>query len=317
MTNEFDNIIKIINEKNNFLLTTHQNPDGDAIGSISALGLFLKQLGKNVDYFVQTPISREANLLNEISNFNNRIIEGYDAVFTVDCSSRSYVYAPEYYYDIKPRIVIDHHATNEYYGDINYVGECSAAAELVYLLGQKLDIVFTPEMAEAIFLGITSDTGSFKYTNVTSQTHKIVSELYEVVGSSEPFAYISYKVHKETSYQLLKVLSLALDTLELFCDNKVSMMVVTKDIIDNNGGVVGDDVVNYGINIENVEVAFLVKEYNNQKYKISIRSRGKIDVKDIAYEFSGGGHAAAAGFTYKGDIEELKKSLIEKVALML
>ncbi|MGV8906476.1 MAG: DHH family phosphoesterase, partial [Acetobacterium sp.] len=158
-------IIDCLKENNNFLILLHQKPDGDAIGSAIALGKGLKQLNKSVDYFIQFPIEEKLLFFPEIEYFNQSLKEKYDVIIFLDCSSYEFAFKPEVFPQAKVNLVIDHHTSNNCYGDLNYVEITGATAEIAYRIIKTLGTKMNEEIADAVFTGISTDTGSFQFSN--------------------------------------------------------------------------------------------------------------------------------------------------------
>lgn len=303
---------KIFKEKNTFLIMAHQKPDGDAVGSAIALGLGLKQLGKNVDYYMDTNIEKRLSFFPEIESFNqDRFAGQYDAYVFVDCSSYDYARKPELLPDGPVKVVIDHHLTNVGYGDANHVENTSACAELIYRLLVRLGVVHDDQIAEALYTAISTDTGGFHYSSVTADTFDILKALYE---HPNRFALLADRLHRTKGYDELKLYGKAIDSLTRYADDRLAWIVMDEATIQSYGGMVnvGDDVANIGIQLEGTAVAATVKENNPGEYKISLRSAEPypVDVSLIADRHGGGGHMRAAGFNYAGDLADLKQELV-------
>ncbi len=308
-----ESVAKIFKEKNTFLIMAHQKPDGDAVGSAVALGLGLKQLGKNVDYWMDSNIEKRISFFPEVLNFNQQRYESqYEAYVFLDCSSFDYAYKPDKPMEDGIKIVIDHHMTNMGYGDVNHVENTSACGELIYRLLTQLGTSHDDQIAEAIYTAISTDTGGFQYSSVTSDTFEILRQLNNYPNR---FALLADKLHRTKSFQEIKIYGKAIDTLTRYANNRLTWIVLDNATISSYGGMVnvGDDVANIGIQIEGTVVAATIKEFNPGEYKISLRSAEPypVDVSHIADNYGGGGHKRAAGFNYTGDLSDLKEKLIE------
>lgn len=307
-------ILDCIKENQSFLILAHNKPDGDAIGSAITLGKGLKALGKTVDYYIETPLEDKLQFFNESRYFEDEVRDEYDVVVFLDCSTLEYAFKPVPMVGAKIIMVIDHHATNEGYGDLNFLEITSATAELVFRIVDALGVEFDPEMVEAVFTGISTDTGGFQFSNVTADTHLILSRLYE---KRDNFAVLSKRLHSEKSYAQMKLYGRAVDSLQLFEDNTLAWTFLSYADICKYGGPVQitDDVANIGMNVIGVQLSATVKEVDSGMYRVSLRSKTpfKIDVSLIARKYGGGGHMRAAGFSYDGELKALKKELIELI----
>ncbi|MEF9918454.1 MAG: bifunctional oligoribonuclease/PAP phosphatase NrnA [Eubacterium sp.] len=307
-------ILDCIKESQSFLILAHNKPDGDAIGSAIAFGKGLKSLGKDVDYYIETPVEDKLQFFNEINFFNERLKNSYDVIALLDCSTLDYSYRPEPMVQTKNVMVIDHHKSNNAFGDYNFIEITSATAELVFRILTALDVSLDNEMVEAVFTGISTDTGSFQFSNVTSDSHVILSELYKLKSN---FAVLSKRLHSEKSYAQMKLYGKAIESLRLYENNTLAWVELSYDIISEYGGSLNitDDIANIGMNTIGVQLSATLKEVENGIYRVSLRSKSpfNIDVSILANEYDGGGHMRAAGFTYGGDREKLKEKLIQLI----
>lgn len=305
-----DEIIECLNENYSFLILLHQKPDGDAIGSAIALGKGLKQLNKSVDYYIQLPIEEKLLFFPEIKCFNQSLKEKYDVIVFLDCSSYEFAFKPENFPEAKVSLVIDHHKSNYCYGDLNFVEITGATAEIVYRLLKALSVKISEDMADAIFTGISTDTGSFQFSNVTADTHQILSELYTIKPN---FAPLSKILHNQKNFCQMKMTGAAIHSLEIIADTPIAMMVLDQETIASYGGSlnISDDVANIGQNTSGVIITALLKEVKDGEYRVSLRAKAPYDIHKVALKYGGGGHERAAGFTFGGDIDLLKKDLLD------
>lgn len=309
-------MIETLKDHRTFLLLTHKKPDGDAVGSCIALGKGLKALGKEVDYYIETPVEDKLKFFSEIGYFNEKMEKHYDVILLLDCSTLEHAHLPEHLPEHGTLAVIDHHKSNDAYGDVNFIAITSATAELAFRLLKALEVEMDNEMIEAVFTGISTDTGSFQFSNVTSDTHLILSELYKM---KDHFAVLSKKLHSEKSYSQMKLYGKAVESMSLFADNTIAWILLKYEDISKYGGPLNitDDIANIGMNTIGVQLSATLKEVDNGEYRVSLRSKSpfNIDVSELAKAHGGGGHIRAAGFTYSGDLDVLKqelKDLIEK-----
>ncbi len=305
-----EEIIKCIKNNQRFLILLHQKPDGDAIGSAVALGKGLKWLHKTVDYFVELPLEEKLTFFNEVQFFNQHLAKEYDVIIYLDCSSDSFAFTPPNIPEAKLKLVIDHHKSNSFYGDLNYVEITGATAEIIFRILQALDVIIDEEMADAVFTGITTDTGSFQFSNVTPDTHLIASDLYTIKSD---YAHLSKKLHTQKSIDQMKMTGAAIQSLELLDSAPIALMILDHDTITKFGGTINitDDVANLGLNTVGVAITALVKEMERDEYRVSLRSKYPFDIHKIALKYDGGGHERAAGFSFSGDLNELKRDLMD------
>ncbi len=304
--------IESIKENNKFLIVSHKYPDGDSIGSQIALALGLKKMGK--DYFIYNedpPTDRYSRFkkINLIKTKKEDFNE--DITFIIDSASLDRIGNIKDEIDHeKPIINLDHHISNEKFGDINIVKPYySSTAEIIYELLNKLTEI-DKEIATYIYIGILTDTGSFRYPNTTSHSLRVASKLvnYGVVASQ-----VSEFIWFTDPPARIKLLGDVLQNITLH--DKFSIMIVTREMLINRGGKEEDtnEFVDYGLTIKNVKATAMIKEREGGILKVSLRSKNDVSIQELAAEYGGGGHKTAAGFTYKGELKVLKKELEDKL----
>lgn len=312
-----NDIFKEINKAQKIVLLTHQNPDGDAIGSTMAMYIYLKKIKKEVEViipsfsknFENVPFIREAKEIGTIDK--------YDLAIALDCATMRLLNGwSQYFYDATERIVIDHHSSNSMFGDINYVDPSSpACAQILYDIFKYKKIEIDSDMAKCIITGIITDTGGFQYSGINSQTFEIASEFIEK-GINIPQIYKEVlSTHTKTSFELRKI---AIDRLEFLDDGKVTFTYITKKDEDKVNAQTGDyeGIVNVGKEIEGVEVSIFLHEQDDGM-KASLRSNSYVNVSDVCLMFGGGGHIRAAGATMQGTPEEIKNKILKEVERQL
>ncbi|OCB01024.1 DHH family phosphoesterase [Clostridium beijerinckii] len=300
-------------------LSFHTSPDGDAIGSTLALLNALRHLGKDSYIISRDVISDNLSFLsfaNEIDGNTLQPKEGTDLVMILDCGNVERISADLSNY--KGKIInIDHHISNEGYGFINYVDVSAAATcEISYLLAKELEIDFNNKtdveinIGNAVYTGIVTDTGSFRHSNVTKRTHKIVSELIELgVNNSK----VHSNLFDNKPFEKVKLMGCVLSNIELALENKVAVLEIPKGMLEefNLKNTDTSDIISVGLGIKGVEVSMLLKEVEDG-VKGSLRSKNDVDVRKVAEVYGGGGHIKAAGVMQKGvDIETAKENLLK------
>ncbi|MBN7572609.1 MULTISPECIES: DHH family phosphoesterase [Clostridium] len=300
-------------------LSFHTSPDGDAIGSTLALLNALRHLGKDSYIISRDVISDNLSFLsfaNEIDGNTLEPKEGTDLVIILDCGNVERISADLSNYKGKV-INIDHHISNEEYGFINYVDVSAAATcEISYLLAEELGIDFKNKtdveinIGSAVYTGIVTDTGSFRHSNVTKRTHKIVSELIELgVNNSK----VHSNLFDNKPFEKVKLMGCVLSNIELALENKVAVLEIPKGMLEefNLKNTDTSDIISVGLGIKGVEVSMLLKEVEDG-VKGSLRSKNDVDVRKVAEVYGGGGHIKAAGVMQKGvDIETAKENLLK------
>lgn len=318
--NNFDEISRVIQKNKNFLITSHINLDGDGIGSELALYFILKKLNKKVTILNQDRIPKIYDFLpdsDKVQYWNNNRInpKSIDVGIALDCSSikrigRTY----EIFKDIKTIINIDHHKSNENFGNLNYL-DCSASSvgEIIYELITFLNIDLLDEkISTCLFAAIITDTGSFRYSNVSSKTFGVASHLTRYRIKSH---LISNNIYNRSTYPGLKLLGESLLTLEMDDSNYVSWLTITRKMLNDTNANDEDveGIINIATTLNNVEISILFRETKDNKVKISFRSKGNFDVNKFAGKFKGGGHPNAAGCLCSGKLDEIKEKILSKL----
>lgn len=308
-------LIKQITQGDSFVIVSHENPDGDSIGSQFALAIALKALGKNVEIQSKNHVPKIYNFLHgETFSLTNRIsLKDQDILIVLDCSDLDRTG-----FDFSDQIPsvdinIDHHISNTYFGTYNWVDtKASATAEIIYHLLLYMGAKITSDIASNIYTAISTDTGSFQYSNTTSETLRIASDLVEAGADSHEIALAVYDRRSASS---LRLIGIVLNEMENCLDNRLSILVVTKGILEQCNATYEDteDLVALPQKVTENEISVLIKEIEDGEYKISIRTKRVLDASKIARRFGGGGHHNAAGAKQKGDLATIKSMLVEVI----
>ncbi len=310
----FSNVISKIQESKNIAILSHVMPDGDNIGSSLALYNVLHAMGKYVKYILDDDVPKIYKFLKGSEKVQKpEKEEKFDLVFVLDCGDRERLGKSAMYLEGATVVVIDHHISNKYFGDINIVNpKASATGELIYNLLVEMDYKLDIKAAECLYTAIVTDTGQFQYSNTTDITHNIAGEL---IKSGVVVADISNKVYQSNPKGKVLLIKEALESLEFFNNDTITCMALTQEQIKETGSVDSDteNLINFGRDIDSVEVAVFIKEITKEKVKASLRSKNRIDVCKIAAKFGGGGHIRASGCTIYGSVEEAKKLIINAV----
>lgn len=320
MINNIDNIIKYINGSNDFVVTSHLSPDGDNIGSTLAMYYSLQKLGKNVNYVLDDNTPLNLRFLVEGVNIlksNEFSMENYTLI-SLDCGDIPRICVIDEIKNNAQRLIcIDHHASNESYGDLNYIDvDGSSTCELVYNLFVRMSEVsgidlIDEKVATALYTGLVTDTGNFSYSNAHASSFEMANKLL-IAGAKRDT--IIQNIFQSNPYNYYKLLGEALNTLEII-DNKVASIVITKEMLKRNCISFNDTdgITPYTRDIEGVEVGILLKEKKENEVKVSLRSKNYVDVSKIAKVFGGGGHIKASGCTIYDSIENAKAKVLEQV----
>lgn len=312
-------IISEINENNSFLITTHENPDGDAIGSSLALANFLRKLGKDVHVYCCDIVPDNYAFLPLADTVAQTIPDfRFDVCFILDAGDMNRTGNDFAAYNQCGKIInIDHHPDNRNFGAINLVDpKASATAALVYRIIKHSGQSFDYPTALCIYTAVVTDTGSFRYSNADPEAFAITGEM--VAQGINPW-HVAERLFESQPKQRLELLALALATLHVVERGDVASITVTLDMFDKTGATADltDGFINYPRSIRGVEVAVFFREVETGVSKVSFRSKGKVDVSSLAAAFGGGGHRNAAGCKIDGPLEETKKKVISYLEQVL
>ncbi len=318
--NNIDKIIDFIKRSDDIIVTSHMSPDGDNIGSTLGIYYTLKKLGKKVHYVLDdTPPQNLTFLVDEIEILKSDKVELSDySIIALDCGDKQRIcLSEELINNAQTLICIDHHASNDYYGDLNYIDiEASSTCELVYNLLSRFEItenttIIDEEIATSLYTGLITDTGNFSYSNASPSSFEMARNL---LAKGAKRNTIIQKVFQSNPYVYYKLLGEALNTLDIV-EEKIASIMVTKEMLKRNTISFNDvdGITSYTRDIEGVEVGILLKEKKEDEIKISFRSKNYVDVSKIAQSFGGGGHVRAAGCTIYDSIENAKQKVLEAV----
>ena len=303
-----------IRQGNRFLITSHRNPDGDALGSGLALQRLIRKMGKEASVVVRDgfgaplrniPGSDEVSITDTLpSDYPN----AYDALFTMECPEVArcgYPILPG------PVINIDHHLGNEMYGEVNYLDiEAPSVGEMILQLNRHhLRLPLDRETAIAMYVSLASDTGFFRYHNTTLRTFEAAEEL---VRAGVVPGDVSLWINESASRGSIKLLGLCLTTLEFAADGRIATIELPKRFFIEAGATPEDTegIVNYGRMIDGVLISALLKEGDENSTRVSLRAKPGPDVQAVASMFGGGGHKAASGCTIPLPLGEAKTKLV-------
>ena len=307
-----DNIIEEIKLAESIAILTHENPDGDAIGSALAMYNGLKQIGKIVDVIIPEFPSIFNFLLGSDEVKKEGKETNYDLAIALDCGDLKRLDGfSKYFENANVRISIDHHSANTMFADYNFVNPTApACAQILVSVLPELGVEIDKNIGTCLLTGIITDTGGFKYSGVTAETFEFAAELLNKgVNVSETYKRVLQTISK-SSFELRRK---ALNRIEFFEDGKIAFSYITKKDEEEAGAVNSDHdgIVEIGRDIEGVEVSILLRE-RDEGYKISLRSNNYVNVSDICLVFSGGGHIRSAGGSINLPLEQAKEKIIEE-----
>lgn len=315
---EMENVIEEIRKRDNFLITSHMHPEGDSIGSQLALFNVLKKMGKNAVIVDQDKVPDNLKFLAGAQNVRFELPAGFNpaTIIVLDCPVKERIGKVSNTFDEKLFIVnIDHHVSNEFFGDINWVEpRMSSAGEMMYYIIKKLGYEIDANSAQAIYSAIVTDTGMYNYDNTTRATHEIVGELID--AGANP-SYIFKKIFENRNVHQVRLLGKVLSDIKLEEDGKLAYICLTRAMLEESGvkDITTDEFIGYPRSIKGVEVAVFFNEKGTdcETVNVSFRSNGDIDVNRIACAFGGGGHKKASGCLMKGSTPEIKEKILGAV----
>jgi phosphoesterase RecJ-like protein len=314
-TDELRAVADAIRAHDRFLLTIHENPDGDALGSLLAMKLALDQLGKDVVMFLQgtTPLPKEYEFMNLDELQRGAPRDGDDRiVVALDCASASRMGPdPAVLERAKLVVDIDHHHDNTRFGQVNAIlPKASSTGEILYDLFRELGVKISPEIAEALYIALVTDTGRFQYTNTTPRTLRVAAELVEAGADVH---HIFQFVYENVAFAKLKLVARALDNAKVYEGGRIIVSHLERTDFEDAGAEepFSEGIIDYLRAVEGAEVAALIREppsQNGPTRRVSLRTRAEqIDVSAIARKSGGGGHRQAAGFSSEASVDEITK----------
>lgn len=304
-------ILKVLNQGKRFLVCSHGRPDGDAVGSVLAMGMFLEQLGKHADLAMADPvpkIHRELPCADKIRT-TQIVHEPCDAVILLECDGleRTKIRGLEQFFLVN----IDHHATGREYANLNWIDyKAASVGEMVYRLVKAAGARITPQMATCLYTTALTDTGGFRYGSMQASTFDLARDL--VAAGADPVR-IAQNVYFSTPVSKLLLMGAALGNLK--CEGRLAWLWVTYQDMERVGATEEDceGIVNFALCASGVEAAIFLHELPEQRIRLSLRSKGQVNVAAIAERLGGGGHTNAAGCTLEGPLV----SALDKILLLL
>jgi len=310
----YKDVVDKITENNNIYLISHINPDGDNLGSLLGMSFALKKLNKNVKIIKTDNIPNEYLFLPMIESFSEVYPSSIELLLVLDCSDLDRLGAHKQIIDKSKFIInIDHHKSNTFFGDINIVNPKSASTgEIVFDIIKVLDVEINADIATCIYTAISSDTGRFMYENVTSYTHNKVAEL---INTGIDLSTININLYQKKSLASSKLFINSLTNLRLYNKDKIGIASVSQEMLTQYNANMDETegIVSFIRDIENIEIACLLKEIKKDEIKISLRSKNYVDVSEICAIFNGGGHKRAAGCTIYSDLVIAEERILTEI----
>ena len=300
-----------LRERDHFLLITHRRPDGDTLCSAAGLAAGLRRLGKTV--FLLENAEAAPNLKKYVSGYfaPEDFVPAH--IVSVDIASEELYPENAAIYLGRVELAIDHHISNTGYAASSYITESSAACgEIVYTLLRELGVRIDPETASLLYIATATDTGCFSYANTTAMTLQIASEL---VTAGAPNGDLNKEFFRTKSKSRIALEVMVLESVDYYMDGSIAFVSVTREMLSRTGAdeTMLEDIAALPGQIEGVAAGITLREQPGGATKVSVRTNRTINANRICAEFSGGGHAMAAGCTIKAPIPEAKRMLLEAI----
>ena len=312
---ELKKIATLIKRSRKIAIVGHVNPDGDCIGSVTALLQAIRKSGRECYMYLDAPVPRYIEYLMK-PDYVTDVDRDYDLCIALDCADRSRVADGKGIFENEPKTAsIDHHITNTHFADVNYVdSNASATGEIIYeFLTKYLKVKLDTHIASSIYSAISSDTGNFKFANTKARTHIIASKLmdYDV-----DIAEINRQIFDTHSLDQIALMGEFSSGLKTHHDGKVIVGKLTYEMVEKHNLTFEDTdyLVSIPRSVEGCEVGVFMKVKSDDEIKVSLRSNGDADVSKVASVFGGGGHVRASGATFNCSYDEAIEKVLNEIA---
>ena len=305
---------RFLKKHDNYIILTHASPDGDTLGSAYALYYALNEIGKIATVICPDVIPGKYDYF---ARKTDHVPRENATIVAVDVADVNLLGALREEFGNEVDLCIDHHISNTEYAKMLYLDEnAAAAAECIYDLIAYMRVNINDITAKAIYTALATDTGCFKYSNVTEKTHRIAASLYEFnIDAAE----INRLMFDTKPKKLLELERMVLETAEFHFDDKCVLLAVTKEMQETTGcsGTELEGIAIISRSVEGVKAGITIKQTDDEEFKVSLRTYPPLDASAICKELGGGGHKSAAGATVKGNLSEVKEKILNTVKLAL
>lgn len=311
MNNTFEEIASELREAKTVAIFCHTRPDGDALGSGLALCLALKSAGKTAYMCCDEAPSDKFSFIPAMKQVKTELPNvAYDLFVSVDCADLTRLgnFAKRYAKFKGVTVNIDHHVSNARFGKLNCVEACTASCEIVTELFRKADFKVTEEIANLLMLGLITDSGNFTHKDVNEKTYKTAAYLR---SKGADIYTINYNMYSRQTKARAILYGKVMSKMRFGLEDRLALIVIPNADLLKAGSDTGltEGFVDFPLTVDGVEVAASLMEYKPNLYKISLRSKGKVNVNEIAVSFGGGGHVLASGCLLGGPLEEVIEKL--------
>lgn len=303
----------LLKEHDNILILTHAHPDGDTLGSGFALMRALLKMGKKARVINDDDIpAKYGYLYSDLKPLSFK----EDYIVAVDVATENLLGNLQHTYSGKIDLCIDHHLTNTEYARNLLLKDVPASCEIIYDIVKELGVDIDKKTADCLYTGISTDTGCFRYASTTAHSYRVAAELIDLGADN---GLINRKMFETKSKTYVNLERLALNGLELYCNDRVAVMTVTQKMYEETGSNEQETEALAPLTrqIEGVEIGITIREKKDKTCKASLRTYESVNAADLAKFFGGGGHAQAAACRFDCSVEEAKKRLIEKCTEIL
>lgn len=306
-------MLDYINKANTIYIVAHIRPDGDAIGSAFALKLALMNMGKSA-CVIMSSYAKKFEFLTEVKTAVGKVIEEkYDLLICTDCSDKERLdISDEDFAKAGSVVVFDHHKASAVPADCSIIDdESPATCQMVYKFFKENDIKITPKIADFLYMGLMTDTGSFNYERTTAETYEIAADLIKLGAR---FVYVCKNVNEGITEEKARLIAYSLDNMQVYYGGRLRIAVADHEVLDKFGidKEEAEGVTNYLRMIDGTELAVYIRGIEEGKFKVSLRSSNFVDCATLAASFGGGGHVRAAGFDTI-DVESTIEIIVEKM----
>ena len=311
-------ILELLKEAHSVLLFPHVQIDGDAFGSSLALCRVLRNEGKTAYIIMNEPVPQNMSFLcgadcSDYCAAKMELPDTPDLCLAVDCSDLSRLEGREdLFFSAKNTACIDHHVTNEAFAKYYYVDtKAAATAEIVYRMFRKMEAKIDTMAAEALYVGVATDTGNFQYSNTTKKTHQMVAELFDYGIDHNN---ISVNLFQSVRMEKIRLTAIALSEMKLFAGGKACITYISQKALQESGALFNETegIIEQLRNIKGVEISVVLKE-DAGRIKVGLRAKTIANVAAVAQHFGGGGHEKAAGCTIEGSMEDAGEKITAAV----
>lgn len=297
-------VLDAIRAGQRFLVTSHQRPDGDAIGSAVAMALALRALGKDATVVMDAVPPAFLQPFPDVDaiRVTTAVDEAVDAVIVMECSTLARCGVAGL--DRSPVVNIDHHPGNVLYGTHNWIDERAAACgEMVFTLIEALGVELTPAIATHLYLAILTDTGSFHFSHLSPRTYELAGRA--VAAGADP-QWIARTHYDSSSLARVRIFGAVLNGMRIHADGRVALLTITQQMARELGGTYDDTegLINFPLTVKDIQAVAFFKESGPDDWRISLRSKGAVDTGAIAKQLGGGGHTNASGCGWQGPLAD-------------